>query len=69
MKKEVWIINGERIELNDVIETYKPTDSDRKEVELYRKKKARQKIFSNKEKKYYLVRKYKKGMNIKRLQK
>lgn len=60
MKKEVWIINGERIELDDVIETYKPTDSDRKEVEIYRKK-ARQKIFSNKEKKYYLTRKYRKG--------
>ena len=38
MKKEVWIINGERVELDDVIETYKPTDSDRKEVEIYRKK-------------------------------
>jgi len=63
MKKEVWIINGERIELNDVIETYRPTDADRKEVEVYRKK-ARQKIFSNKEKKYYLVRKYKKECPI-----
>lgn len=68
MKKEVWIINGERIELNDVIETYKPTDSDRKEVELYRKK-LDKRFFSNKEKKYYLVRKYKKDMNIKRLRK
>ena len=34
MKKEVWIINSERIELDDVIETYKPTDSDRKEILL-----------------------------------
>jgi hypothetical protein len=45
MKKEVWIINGERIELNDVIETYRPTDADRKEVELYRKKKLDKKLF------------------------
>jgi hypothetical protein len=26
------------VELDDVIETYKPTDPDRKEVDIYRKK-------------------------------
>lgn len=43
----------------DVLEVYTPTEKDREEVERYRKK-ARQKTFSNKEKKYYLVRKTKK---------
>ncbi len=41
MGKEVWIINGERMEL-DVLEVYTPTEKDREEVERYRKK-ARQK--------------------------
>ena len=58
--REEWIINGEKIILEDVIEVYKPTKADEREVEKYRKI-ARQKTFSNKERKYFLVRKYRKS--------